>query len=177
MPPASTDGRQAERPASTAIRTTCISMISVRCFPFVDHLVCDSGHDSLRDTARDLGLNPPRGWPENGPVEPGFLRRMADALDTIWPPPASCLSDQRPEHPLSARESRHGAGHPPASNSRGENRRACRNPHARDTAPCWLLRFWTNRSSSWIRQATNPGRRPDWNALPIGFSVPPITGS
>jgi hypothetical protein len=51
--------------------------------PFVHQLVIDSGHNSLRDTARALGLKPPRGWPDRGPFPPGLLRELATALDAI----------------------------------------------------------------------------------------------
>lgn len=51
--------------------------------PLVDHLVLDAGHNALRDTANGLGLNPPRGWPETGPFQAGFLKQIADSLDAI----------------------------------------------------------------------------------------------
>ena len=51
--------------------------------PLVDHLVLDAGHNALRDTANGLGLNPPRGWPETGPLQMDFLKEIADALDAI----------------------------------------------------------------------------------------------
>lgn len=51
--------------------------------PLVDHLVLDAGHDALRDTANGLGLNPPRGWPEAGPLQMDFLKEIAGALDAI----------------------------------------------------------------------------------------------
>lgn len=51
--------------------------------PLVDHLVLDAGHNALRDTANGLGLKPPRGWPETGPLQMDFLREITDALDTI----------------------------------------------------------------------------------------------
>lgn len=51
--------------------------------PLVDHLILDAGHNALRDTANGLGLNPPRGWPEAGPLQMDFLREMAAALDAI----------------------------------------------------------------------------------------------
>lgn len=51
--------------------------------PLVDHLILDAGHDALRDTANALGLNPPRGWPEAGPLQMDFLREMASAMDAI----------------------------------------------------------------------------------------------
>lgn len=51
--------------------------------PLVDHLVLDAGHNALRDTANALGLNPPRGWPETGPLQMDFLKEIADALDAI----------------------------------------------------------------------------------------------
>ena len=51
--------------------------------PLVDHLVLGAGHNALRDTANGLGLKPPRGWPETGPLQMDFLKQIADALDAI----------------------------------------------------------------------------------------------
>lgn len=51
--------------------------------PFVHHLVIDSGHNSLRDTAKALGLHPPRGWPDQGDAPLELLQQLAAALNAI----------------------------------------------------------------------------------------------
>ena len=51
--------------------------------PFVHHLVIDSGHNSLRDTAKAVGLHPPRGWPVQGASPLELLRELSAALDAI----------------------------------------------------------------------------------------------
>ncbi|MCF7837119.1 MAG: hypothetical protein K9N49_00655 [Candidatus Marinimicrobia bacterium] len=51
--------------------------------PLIHHLILDSGHGSLRETARALNMDPPKGWPDGGGFRTEFLEEMAKKLNEI----------------------------------------------------------------------------------------------